>query len=146
MFPTRMRASLNADVDHYEWSFLQFIFLFVLFVAEVSYTASTFKNPMYNEEMRVADFLDEPHVAVIKALLLKFQPTFLDILPLYIVLLLIFPVVLLGMQRYTAILLAASAALYAGVQLFGWSVASSANWRPSKAVTPLYGVLQTSIR
>ena len=35
------------------------IFLFVLFVAEVSYTAATFKNPMYNEEMRVADFLDE---------------------------------------------------------------------------------------
>ena len=74
--------------------------VFVLFIAEVSYTAAAFKNPMYNEEMRVADFLDEPHIAVIKALLLEFQPTFLDILPLYIVMLLIFPAILIGIQRH----------------------------------------------
>ena len=58
-----------------------------LFIAEVSYTAATFKNPMYNDEMRVADFLDEPHVAIVQALLLQFQPAFLDILPMYILLL-----------------------------------------------------------
>ena len=62
-----------------------------MFIAEVSYTVTTFNNPMYNEEMRVADFLDEPHIAVVKALLLQFQPTFLDILPLYILMLAIFP-------------------------------------------------------
>ena len=55
------------------------IFLFVMFIAEVSYTVTTFNNPMYNDEMRVGDFLDEPHVAIVKALLLEFQPTFLDI-------------------------------------------------------------------
>ena len=33
------------------------IFLFVIFIAEVSYVVTTFQNPMYNEEMRVADFL-----------------------------------------------------------------------------------------
>jgi hypothetical protein len=58
------------------------IFLFVIFVAEVSYTVTTFNNPMYNDEMRVGDFLEEPHIAIVKALLLEFQPTFLDILPL----------------------------------------------------------------
>ena len=68
------------------------IFLFVLFIAEVSYTAAKVKNPMYNEEMRVADFLEEPHIAVVKALLLQFQPAFLDILPMYILMLAIFPV------------------------------------------------------
>jgi len=52
------------------------VFLFVIFIAEVSYTATTFKNPMYNEEMRVADFLDEPHVAVVQALLLQFSRLF----------------------------------------------------------------------
>ena len=67
------------------------IFLFMMFIAEVSYTVTTFNNPMYNDEMRVGDFLEEPHVAIIKALLLEFQPTFLDILPLYILLLVIFP-------------------------------------------------------
>jgi len=35
------------------------IFLFVIFIAEVSYVFTTFNNPMYNEEMRVADFLEE---------------------------------------------------------------------------------------
>src|SRR5215469_17462933 len=40
------------------------VFLFMIFIAEVSYTATTFNNPMYNDEMRVADFLEEPHVAV----------------------------------------------------------------------------------
>ena len=98
------------------------IFLFVIFIAEVSYTATTFKNPMYNEEMRVADFLDEPHIAVVKALLLQFQPTFLDILPLYILMLVIFPVVLLGMQRHPLMVLVPSALLYLAVQILGISV------------------------
>src|SRR6202047_3378715 len=98
------------------------IFLFVIFIAEVSYTASTFKNPMYNEEMRVADFLDEPHVAVVKALLLQFQPTFLDILPLYILMLVIFPVVLLGMQWRLLIVLLPSFLVYLIVQATNLSV------------------------
>ena len=98
------------------------IFLMFLFIAEVSYSATAFKNPMYNEEMRVADFLDEPHVAVIKALLLEFQPTFLDILPLYIVMLLIFPVVLLGMRCHWLVVLVPSALLYLAVQVFDISV------------------------
>src|SRR5439155_1114581 len=69
---------------HRAWQlYVAHIFLFVIFIAEVSYTVTTFNNPMYNEEMRVADFLDEPHVAIVKALLLEFQPTFLDILPLF---------------------------------------------------------------
>ena len=81
------------------------IFLFVIFIAEVSYTVTTFNNPMYNDEMRVGDFLEEPHVAIIKALLLQFQPTFLDILPLYILLLVIFPVILLGLRIAAALVL-----------------------------------------
>ena len=100
------------------------IFLFVLFVAEVSYTAATFKNPMYNEEMRVADFLDEPHIAVIKALLLQFQPAFLDILPMYIVMLVIFPAVLIGMRVHWLLVLVPSALLYIAVQVFDIPVAA----------------------
>ena len=77
---------------------------------------------MYNDEMRVADFLDEPHVAIVQALLLRFQPAFLDILPMYIVLLLIFPAVLLGLRRHWLLVLAPSAALYLVVQIFDISV------------------------
>jgi hypothetical protein len=98
------------------------IFLFVIFIAEVSYTVTTFNNPMYNDEMRVADFLDEPHVAIVKALLLQFQPTFLDILPLYILLLVIFPVVLLGLRSRPLIALIPSVLVYLVVQVTNVSV------------------------
>jgi len=113
----------TAQVLRRAWQlYVAHVFLFVIFIAEVSYTVTTFKNPMYNEEMRVADFLDEPHVAVIQALLLQFQPTFLDILPLYILMLVIFPVVLIGMQRHPLLVLLPSVALYIVVQIFVISV------------------------
>jgi len=115
----------TAQVLRRAWQlYVAHIFLFVLFIAEVSYTATTFKNPMYNEEMRVADFLDEPHIAVIKALLLEFQPTFLDILPLYILMLVIFPVILLGMQRHWLWVLVPSAVVYLAVQIFDITVSA----------------------
>src|SRR5207302_3815403 len=60
--------------------------------------------------------------AVITALLLDFQPTFLDILPLYIVMLVIFPVILIGIQRHRLLVLVPSAAIYLAVQILGISV------------------------
>jgi hypothetical protein len=98
------------------------IFLFVIFIAEVSYTVTAFNNPMYNDEMRVGDFLDEPHVAIVKALLLEFQPTFLDILPLYILLLAVFPVLLIGLRWRPAIVLIPSFLLYLVVQIANLSM------------------------
>ena len=113
----------TAQIWRRAWTlYVAHIFLFVLFIAEVSYTAATFQNPMYNDEMRVAEFLDEPHVAIVQALVLRFQPAFLDILPMYIVLLLIFPAVLLGLRRHWVLVLAPSAALYVVVQIFDISV------------------------
>lgn len=96
------------------------IFLFVIFTASVSYTVSTFSNPMYSEEMQVGQFLIEPHVAIVKALLLQFQPTFLDILPLYIVLLGTFPLVILILHCHPALVFVPSMALYVAVQNFSW--------------------------
>ena len=58
------------------------IFLFVLYTAQVAWTAQRFQNAMFTEEMQVAAFLDEPHVAIVEALLLRHQPLFMNILPL----------------------------------------------------------------
>jgi hypothetical protein len=102
--------------------YIAHIFLFVIFIAEVSYTVTTFNNPMYNDEMRVGDFLDEPHVAIVKALLLEFQPTFLDILPLYILLLVAFPVILLGLRWRPVVVLVPSFLLYTFVQISNFSM------------------------
>jgi hypothetical protein len=113
----------TAQIYHRVWQlYVAHIFLFVIFTAEVSYTVQTFNNPMYNEELRVGDFLAEPHVAIVKALLLQFQPTFLDILPLYIVLLGTFPLVLILLERHTLAALLPSLALYGAVQVFGIAV------------------------
>jgi len=98
------------------------VFLFVIFMAEVSYTLNAADNPMYAEEMRVGDFLSEPHIAIVQALLLRFQPTFLDILPLYIVLLAVFPAVLILLERGVVWALTPSVALYIAVRQFGWAL------------------------
>src|SRR5260370_5247070 len=94
------------------------VFLFMIFTAEVSYTVLTFNNPLYNDELRGGDFLAEPHIAIIKALLLQFQPTFLDILPVYIVLLASFPLILCLLPRGIFIAALPALALYAAVPLF----------------------------
>ena len=96
------------------------IFVFVLFVAQVSFTAAQIGNPMYLEEMNMTHFLQEPHVAVMQALLLRFQPRFLDILPLYIVLLAALPPLMALAKRATWPCLIVSGAVWLGVQLFGW--------------------------
>jgi len=105
-----------AQIFRRVWTlYVAHIFLFVIFTAEVSYTVLTFNNPMYNDELRVGDFLAEPHVAIIQALLLQFQPPFLDILPLYIVLLGVFPMVLLALRVQPGLALVPSLLLYLAV-------------------------------
>ena len=72
------------------------IFLFTIFMAEIAYVAATFDNPLYAEEMNILDFLKQPDVTIFQALLLKFKPVNMDVLPLYIVLMLLFPPMLLA--------------------------------------------------
>ncbi len=88
------------------------IFLFVIFIAQVSYTAARFNNSMFLDEMKVAEFLQEPYIAVLKAVVLQFQPQFMNILPLYIVLLLGFVVFLPLLRRWPVPVVALSVALW----------------------------------
>src|ERR1700676_2966223 len=89
------------------------VFLFTIFLAEISYVATSFENPLYSEEMGIMDFLKEPDVTIVQALLLKFRPVNMDVLPLYIVLMLFLPVILWLMKRSADLTLALSVALYA---------------------------------
>jgi len=89
------------------------VFLFTIFLAEISYVATSFDNPLYSEEMGIMDFLKQPDVTIIQALLLRFRPVNMDVLPLYIVLMLSLPLILLLMRWRPDITLALSALLYA---------------------------------
>lgn len=113
----------TAHVYRRVWQlYVAHVFLFVIYLAEVSYTLGAADNPLYAEEMGVGDFLKTPHVAIMQALLLRFQPTFLDILPLYIVLLAAFPLTLLLLRRHVLCALVPSFALYLCTEVFGWSL------------------------
>lgn len=97
------------------------IFLFVIYMAEIAYVASTFDNPLYSEEMGVFNFLKQPDVTMVQAMLLKFKPANMDVLPLYIVLLAGFPPMLWLLLRRGTLALVASVALYALTWRFDWN-------------------------
>src|SRR3974390_1947191 len=98
------------------------IFLFVIYMAEIAYVASTFDNPLYREEMGIFEFLQQPDVTLLQALLLKFKPANMDVLPLYIVLLAGFPPLLWLLLRAPTVALAASVGLYAVTWLLEWNL------------------------
>jgi hypothetical protein len=89
------------------------VFLFTIFLAEISYVATSFENPLYSEEMGILDFLKQPDVTIVQALLLRFRPVNMDVLPLYIVLMFFLPAILWMMQRRPDWTLALSVGLYA---------------------------------
>ena len=95
------------------------IFLFAIYMAEISYVARSFDNPLFAEEMNILDFLKQPDVTIIQALLLKFKPVNMDVLPLYIVLMMMFPPILWLLLRSPTIALAVSAGVYAIAWKFG---------------------------
>jgi len=117
------RGTLVATVQIYYrvWQlYVAHIFIFMIYTAEVSYTILRTQTQTYSEELRLSSFLTEPHVAVVKMMLLQYQPELLDILPLYIVLLAAFPIVLL-LQRFRPFVpLLLSFATYLLTLHFGW--------------------------
>lgn len=102
--------------------YIAHIVLFVLFTAHVAYISVRFNNPMFAEELNVTGFLQEPHIALMQALMLKFRPVNLDVLPLYIVLLAGFPPVLWALQKRPLTALAASIALYVVADRLRWNL------------------------
>ncbi|MCK6450180.1 MAG: OpgC domain-containing protein [Alphaproteobacteria bacterium] len=100
------------------------VFLFVIFMTEVSYTAERFNNPMFVEEMRVDEFLRTPHIAALNALALRFQPAFMDILPLYIVLMLGLLVFLPLIARRPWVAVGLSLAVYLFAHRMGFNLAT----------------------
>jgi hypothetical protein len=99
------------------------IFLFVVFTAQVGLSAATLDQAAYLDELHLDAFGEHPYRALLEALLLRFQPAFLDILPLYIVLLALL-VPALPLLRRPVALLALGLGLYLGVRLTGANLPS----------------------
>jgi hypothetical protein len=97
------------------------MFLFIIYMAEIAYVSTTFNNPLYAEEMNILDFLRQPDVTLIQALLLKFKPANMDVLPLYVVLMVGFVPALWLLTKRPNLALALSAVLYALAWWFHWN-------------------------
>ena len=80
--------SAAADVVRRAWTlYIAHIFLFVVFSAQVAYSARTLDRADYLDEIHLDVLGDDPYNAMLQALTLHFQPAYLNILPLYVVLL-----------------------------------------------------------
>ena len=67
--------------------YIAHIFLFVVFSAQVSYSATRFDRADYLDEIHLDVLAEAPYEAMLQALILAFQPAYLNILPLYVALL-----------------------------------------------------------
>ena len=118
----------SARVLRRAWQiYVAHIFLFTIFMAEIAYVAATFDNPLYAEEMNILNFLKQPDITIFQALLLKFKPVNMDVLPLYIVLLLLFPPMVWLLLRQPGFALAGSALVYVLAWNFDWNLPAYPN-------------------
>src|SRR5271169_1096387 len=112
-------VSTAADVMKRAWTlYVAHIFLFVLFTAQVTYSATALNRLNYLEETRLDVLGDDPYRSLLEALLLRFQPSLLNILPLYVVLLVFFAATI-WMLRWPRLLFGCSLAIYLLVRITG---------------------------
>ncbi|HET9537505.1 MAG TPA: OpgC domain-containing protein [Mesorhizobium sp.] len=98
------------------------IFLFMVFLAQIVSVTRGYENPLFVEEMGIVDFLQRADIAVLQAVLLTFKPVNMDILPVYILLLIWFPLVLWLLLRSPTAALTASALLYVLADQLHWNL------------------------
>lgn len=110
--------------------YIAHIFLFLFFIAQIARAARRFDNPMYGDEYNIYLFLEHPDVMIGQALMLKFKPVDLDVLPLYIVLVLMLPIILFGMARKPNLALLGSFIFFVLTRYFDWNLPSfpAGNW------------------
>src|SRR5258708_2049429 len=75
------------------------VFLFVLYLAEIGYAAQRYGNPGFTDEFNIRGFVANPAQFLFEGLILRFKPVNMDVLPLYIVLMGVFPPILWLMLR-----------------------------------------------
>ena len=88
-------------------------FLLFCFGGLSYFLATRVESAFYSEEMGVVEFFKQPGETLVQALLLRFRPLNMDVLPLYIVLMAFLPLILWLIKLRADIALALSVVLYA---------------------------------
>lgn len=109
----------GADVMKRAWTlYIAHIFLFVVFSAQVSYSANALDRSEYLDEIHLDVLAEAPYRAMLEALKLSFQPAYLNILPMYVALLTWFAL-LLPLLRRPLVLFLLSAGVYTTMRATG---------------------------
>ena len=98
------------------------ILLFIIYIAAIGFVAQRYNEPEIIHEFNVAGLIDNPIQTIFEGLILKFKPVNLDVLPLYIVLMAVFPLALWCMLRKPDLTLVGSILLYFAARAFGWNL------------------------
>jgi hypothetical protein len=100
------------------------VLLFIFYLTSVHYLAHNFNIPHLMDQFNVAHLMNFPVETLTQGLVLKFKPLNLDVLPLYIVLMGIFPPILWLMLRYRNLIMLGSVSIYVAARQFGWNLHS----------------------
>ncbi len=100
------------------------VLLFLFYLTSVHYLAHNFDIPHLMDQFNVARLMEFPVETLTQGLVLKFKPLNLDVLPLYIVLMAVFPPVLWLMLRYRNWIMLGSVSLYLLARHFEWNLHS----------------------
>jgi hypothetical protein len=95
--------------------------LLVFLIAMLATVADASGNMALLSYYRVSAFLNQTDTMILQALLLRYQPAYLDILPAYVAFFIVLPFGLVLLRRNVWIALGLSFALYLGVQIWGWT-------------------------
>jgi hypothetical protein len=101
------------------------IVLLVAFVAQIAYFAVSHDRKALIAEMNLLGLMEDPFNTFVDAMLLKFRPINLDVLPLYIVLLASLPLALPALRRWPWAVLGGSLILYVLTLIFDWNLRAS---------------------
>jgi hypothetical protein len=101
------------------------IIVFAVYIAIVGGLSLGLHDPDDLNQFNVAVFMSHPLRELSQALLLRYRPVNLDVLPLYILLLGTFAPALWLMVRKPTLTLAGSLVLYVAARHFGWNLATS---------------------
>jgi hypothetical protein len=110
--------------------YIAHIAVFIIVCGVVAAAVTRTQNPLYLEAINIQPFFNDTFAAVINVLTLRYQPYYLDILPLYIVLLAVFPVLYFGVRISPAATLAVSLVIWQVALLLGLNLpnAGSSGW------------------
>src|SRR5215475_2804503 len=100
------------------------VMLFCVYAAGIGYLALKYHDPNLDNVYNIHLFFEHPVEMLGAMLTLRYKPLNMDVLPLYVLLMLVFPAVLWGLVRKPNWVLAASIVLYVLARHFDWNLPS----------------------